>query len=102
MVLTRQAARGKLFKYLVDGISSDEEVDEEILMEGPDRLPVQQPPPEAMAGMEPFLQAQMTLLQNLTNTVAGLQAQINNGVNQQNQNLPPRDKHREFMSHRPP
>ncbi|CAN6280466.1 unnamed protein product [Urochloa humidicola] len=52
--------------------------------------------------MEQFLQAQMTLLQNLTNIVAGLQAQINNGVNQQNQNQPPRDKHREFMSHRPP
>ncbi|CAN6382005.1 unnamed protein product [Urochloa humidicola] len=62
----------------------------------------QQQPPEAMAGMEQFLQAQMALLQNLTNTVAALQTQINNGANQQNQNQPPRDKHREFMSHRPP
>ncbi|CAN6239657.1 unnamed protein product [Urochloa humidicola] len=65
--------------------------------------PSQPPQPQqAMAGMEQFLQAQMALLQNLTNTVAGLQAQINNGANQQNQNHPPRDKHREFMSHRPP
>ncbi|CAN6323953.1 unnamed protein product [Urochloa humidicola] len=56
--------------------------------------------PEAMAGMEQFLQAQMTLLQNLTNTIANLQAHANNGAN--NQNQPPRDKHREFMSHRPP
>ncbi|CAN6372956.1 unnamed protein product [Urochloa humidicola] len=57
-------------------------------------------PPE----MEPFLQAQMALLQTLTNTVAGLQAQVNQGNNNQNQNQnpPPRDKHREFMSHRPP
>ncbi|CAO2201079.1 unnamed protein product [Urochloa humidicola] len=62
----------------------------------PDPQPNQPPP----VGMEQFLQAQMTLLQNLTNTVASLQAQANNGAN--NQNQPPRDKHREFMSHRPP
>ncbi|CAN6234283.1 unnamed protein product [Urochloa humidicola] len=59
----------------------------------------QPPSPEPMAGnMEQFLQAQMTLLQNLTNTVANLQA--NQGAN--NQNQPPRSKHQEFMSHRPP
>ncbi|CAN6363263.1 unnamed protein product [Urochloa humidicola] len=48
------------------------------------------PPPEAMAGnMEQFLQAQMTLLQTLTNTVTNLQA--NQGAN--NQNQPSRSKH---------
>ncbi|CAN6324087.1 unnamed protein product [Urochloa humidicola] len=57
------------------------------------------PPPEPMAGnMEQFLQAQMALLQTLTNTVANMQA--NQGAN--NQNQPPRSKHQEFMSHRPP
>ncbi|CAN6381795.1 unnamed protein product [Urochloa humidicola] len=59
----------------------------------------QPPPPEPMAGnMEQFLQAQMALLQNLTNTVANLQD--NQGAN--NQNQPSRSKHQEFMSHRPP
>ncbi|CAN6178397.1 unnamed protein product [Urochloa humidicola] len=44
--------------------------------------------------MEQFLQAQMVLMQNLTNTVAGL---ANN-----NNNQPPRSKLQEFMTHRPP
>ncbi|CAN6227602.1 unnamed protein product [Urochloa humidicola] len=57
-----------------------------------------QPPPMAGNNMEQFFQAQMALLQNLTNTVAGLQA--NQGAN--NNNQPPRSKHQEFMSHRPP
>ncbi|CAN6339112.1 unnamed protein product [Urochloa humidicola] len=49
--------------------------------------------------MEQFFQAQMALLQNLTNTVAGIQA--NQGANNNN-NPPPRSKHAEFMTHRPP
>ncbi|CAO2146710.1 unnamed protein product [Urochloa humidicola] len=48
--------------------------------------------------MEQFFQAQVALLQNLTNTVAGLQA--NQGAN--NNNQPPRSKLQEFMTHRPP
>ncbi|CAN6360849.1 unnamed protein product [Urochloa humidicola] len=47
--------------------------------------------------MEQFFQAQMALLQNLTNTVAGLQA--NQGANN---NQTPRSKLQEFMTHRPP
>ncbi|CAO2168702.1 unnamed protein product [Urochloa humidicola] len=52
----------------------------------PDPQP-NQPPPMAGNNMEQFLQAQMTLLQNLTNTMAGLQA--NQGANN---NQPPRSK----------
>ncbi|CAO2168583.1 unnamed protein product [Urochloa humidicola] len=60
-----------------------------------------QPPPMAGNNMEQFFQAQMDLLQNLTNTVAGLQAdQCANNNN--NNNQPPRSKHQEFMTHRPP
>ncbi|CAN6217256.1 unnamed protein product [Urochloa humidicola] len=60
-----------------------------------------QPPPMAGNNMEQFFQAQMDLLQNLTNTVAGLQA--NQGANNNNNNNPPpRSKHQEFMTHRPP
>ncbi|CAO2143358.1 unnamed protein product [Urochloa humidicola] len=47
--------------------------------------------------MEQILQAQKMLLQNLTNTMAGLQA--NQGANN---NQPPRIKLQEFMTHRPP
>jgi cell fate (sporulation/competence/biofilm development) regulator YmcA (YheA/YmcA/DUF963 family) len=47
-----------------------------------------------------FLAAQMQLIQNLTTTIQNIQAQ-------QNQSPPaappaPMDKHKEFMSHRPP
>ncbi|CAN6240158.1 unnamed protein product [Urochloa humidicola] len=56
-----------------------------------------QPPPMAGNNMEQFFQTQMALLQNLANTVAGLQD--NQGANN---NQPPRSKHQEFMSHRPP
>ncbi|CAO2175708.1 unnamed protein product [Urochloa humidicola] len=60
-----------------------------------------QPPPMARSNMEQFFQAQMDLLQNLTNTVTGLQA--NQGANNNNNNNPPpRSKHQEFMTHRPP
>ncbi|CAN6173067.1 unnamed protein product [Urochloa humidicola] len=47
--------------------------------------------------MEQFFQAQMALLQNLTNTMAGLQA--NQGANN---HQPPRSKHQESMTHWPP
>jgi len=50
--------------------------------------------------MEQFLAAQMQLIQNLTNTMANLQAQQNQQPPHAPQ--PPRDKHREFMSHHPP
>ncbi|CAO2143978.1 unnamed protein product [Urochloa humidicola] len=51
--------------------------------------------------MEQFFQAQMDLLQNLTNTIVELQA--NQGANNNNNNNPsPRSKHQEFMTHRPP
>jgi len=58
------------------------------------------PPSPPNPTMEQFLAAQMQLLQNLTATVANMQAQ-------QNQQAPPtapqpRDKHRDFMSHHPP
>ena len=51
-------------------------------------------------GMEQFLAAQTQLLTNMANTITNMQAQMN-------QAPPPppplaRDKHREFMSHKPP
>jgi hypothetical protein len=46
-----------------------------------------------------FFQTQTQLLQDLTNTVANMQAQDNNPPVQQ---PAPRNKHREFMSHHPP
>jgi hypothetical protein len=49
--------------------------------------------------MQQFLEEQTQLLQNLTNTVSNLQAQVNNPPVQQ---PAPRNKHREFMSHHPP
>jgi hypothetical protein len=50
--------------------------------------------------MQQFLVTQMQLIQNLTTTIQNIQAQ-------QNQSPPaapptPVDKHKEFMSHRPP
>jgi hypothetical protein len=50
--------------------------------------------------MEQFLAAQTQLLTNMTNTIANMQPQMN-------QTPPPppppaRDRHREFMSHKPP
>jgi hypothetical protein len=46
-----------------------------------------------------FFQTQTQLLQNLTNTVANMQAQANNPPAQQ---PAPRNKYQEFMSHPPP
>jgi hypothetical protein len=50
--------------------------------------------------MEQFLTAKTQLLTNMANTIANMQAQTN-----QDPPLPPppaRDRHREFMSHKPP
>ena len=50
--------------------------------------------------MEQFLAAQTQLLTNMVNTVANMQAQMN-----QAPPLPPlpaRDRHKEFMGHKPP
>jgi hypothetical protein len=62
----------------------------------PDPQPSQphQVPP---AGMEQFLAAQTQLLTNMANTIANMQAQMN-----QAPPPPARDRHREFMSHKPP
>ena len=51
-------------------------------------------------GMEQFLAAQTQLLTNMANTITNMQVQMN-----QAPPLPPppaRDRHREFMSHKPP
>jgi hypothetical protein len=48
--------------------------------------------------MQQFFQMQIQLLQNLTNTMANMQAQANNALVQQSA---PRNKHREFKSHHP-
>ncbi|XP_014660173.1 uncharacterized protein LOC106804148 [Setaria italica] len=55
--------------------------------------------------MEQFFAAKTQLLTNLANTMAAMQAQMNNNNNNNNNNNQqqplPRDKHREFMSHKP-
>jgi hypothetical protein len=51
--------------------------------------------------MQQFFQNQMQLLENLTNTVSNLQAQVNKPPPPPQQQAP-MNKHREFMSHRPP
>jgi hypothetical protein len=50
--------------------------------------------------MQQFIQTQTELVQNLSNTVVNLQAQVNNPSQQQQQ--APLNKHRELMSHHPP
>ena len=57
----------------------------------------QAPPPPPPAGMEQFLAAQTQLLTNMAQTMANIQAQMN-------QEPPPqqRDRHRGFMSQKPP
>jgi hypothetical protein len=53
--------------------------------------------------MEQFIAAQMQLLQGLTASVQQIQQNQQNQQNQQQQqNVPPVDKHRDFMSHHPP
>jgi hypothetical protein len=55
-----------------------------------------------MDPMQQFFQNQMQLLENLTNTVANLQGQVNNPPQPPPPQPAPMNKHREFMSHRPP
>jgi hypothetical protein len=64
----------------------------------PDPQPSQshQTPP---AGMEQFLAAQTQLLTNMVNTIANMQAQMNQAPPPPPS--PARDRHREFMSHKP-
>jgi hypothetical protein len=52
--------------------------------------------------MQWFFQNQLQLLENLTNTVANMQAQVNKPPQPPPQQPAPMNKHREFMSHRPP
>jgi hypothetical protein len=62
------------------------------------------PPPPVNQAMDPamqqFFEAQMQLIQNLTNTVQNMQAQQNQPT--QPAPPPPRDRHKEFMIHNPP
>jgi hypothetical protein len=52
------------------------------------------------AGSEAFFVAQIQLMQQMSNTMADMQAQLYN--NQQHlPPPPPRDKHHEFLSHKP-
>jgi hypothetical protein len=52
------------------------------------------------AGMEQFIAAQTQLLTNMANTITNPQAQLNQAPPPPP--LPTRDRHREFMSHKPP
>jgi hypothetical protein len=56
------------------------------------------------AGPDAFFATQIQPLQQMSNTMADMQAQLHN--NQQHPppppSPPPRDKHREFISHKPP
>jgi hypothetical protein len=55
-----------------------------------------------MDPMQQFFQNQMQLLENLTNTVANLHAQVSNPPQPPPQQPVPMNKHKEFMSHSPP
>jgi hypothetical protein len=57
------------------------------------------PPNPPPIGSEAFFVAQIQLLQHMSNTMVNMQAKLHN--NQQHRPPPPRDKHREFMSHKP-
>jgi hypothetical protein len=61
----------------------------------PPSQPHQTPP----AGMEQFLAAQTQLLTNMANTITNMQAQMNQAPPPP---PPARDRHREFISHKPP
>jgi hypothetical protein len=50
--------------------------------------------------MQQFFEAQMQLIKNLTNTIQNMKAQQNQSSQLAPQ--PPRDRHKEFMSHNPP
>jgi hypothetical protein len=63
------------------------------------------PPSPPPAGTDDVVAAQMQLLQQMVNTMAEMQAQIRKDRQQPPPPpppAPPRDKHREFMSHKPP
>jgi hypothetical protein len=64
----------------------------------------QAPPPPINQATDPtmqqFFEAQMQLIQNLTNTVQNMQAQLNQPPQPAPQ--PPRDGHKELTSHNPP
>jgi hypothetical protein len=68
----------------------------------PKMNPPLNPPP---AGTDDVVAAQMRLLQQMANTMMEMQAQIHQDRQQPPPPpppAPPRDKHREFMSHKPP
>ena len=65
--------------------------------QGPQNQQHQAPPPPPLAGMEQFLAAQTQLLTNMAQTMANMQAQMNQAPPPQQ-----RDRHRDFMSHKPP
>jgi hypothetical protein len=52
--------------------------------------------------MEQFFTTQTQLLTNMANTIANMQAQMNQAPPPQPPPPPARDRHREFMSHKPP
>jgi hypothetical protein len=60
------------------------------------------PPNPPPAGSKAFFAAQNQLMQQMSNTMADMQAQLHN--NQQHPLPPPlgKDKHQEFMSNKPP
>jgi hypothetical protein len=58
------------------------------------------PPNPLPVGSKAFFTAQTQLLQQMANTMANMQAQLNNNQHHPHQ-PPPRDKHRKFMSHKP-
>jgi hypothetical protein len=87
MVNTRSGSRVHQLAVPQHGTSNNTNTD-------PQQSQPHQAPP---AGMEQFLTAQTQLLTNMTNTITNLQAQMN-----QAPPPPTRDRHREFMSHKPP
>jgi hypothetical protein len=58
------------------------------------------PPNPPSAGSVTFFAAQIQLLQQISNTMANMQAQLNNNQQHPHQS-PPRDKNHGFMSHKP-
>ena len=65
--------------------------------QGPQNQQQQQAPPPPPVEMEQFLAAQTQLLTNMAQTMANMQTQMNQAPPPQQ-----RDRHRDFMSHKPP
>jgi hypothetical protein len=65
----------------------------------PEMNPPLNPPP---TGTDAVVAAQMQLLQQMSNTMAEIQAQLHQNQQHPPPLAPPRDKHHEFMSHKPP